>query len=138
VTTGLNDITGQVSTWREWYGDSAARTKAQTDLVPVIQKAINESVGSDEWFKVSSVSLSKPVPSDDLIAGLEAIEKQKLENDAISQKNTGLLSKYDAVAECVKKKGLPAETCTLMYAIDSGAVSVIPLPQGANVNLNAN
>lgn len=138
VTTALNDITSKVPTWDEWYGNSAARTQAQTDLVPVLQRAINESLGSDEWIKVASVSLSKPVPSESLLSGIEASEKVRLENEAIKQRNAGLLSKYDAMRDCIFTKRLPVETCNLMYLAESGSISFYPVPQGSGFNVNAN
>lgn len=135
ITTALNDITSDVVTWKEWYNNSALRTEAQTDLVPVLQAAINASLGSNEWIKVNSVSLSRPVPSEALLTGLEAAEKQKLENQAIEQRNVGLLSKYDAMRDCIRKVGLSEEICKIMFLAESGDIPFYPIPQGGDVNV---
>lgn len=133
VTTALNDVTSDITTWTQWYNDSGARTQAQTDLVPVLQKAINDSLGSDAWIKVNSVSLSKPVPSESLLTGLEAAEKVKLENAALEQKNKGLLTKYDSMSDCINTKNLPVSTCELMYLSEAGDVTFFPF--GSNLNV---
>lgn len=138
VSTALNDITSNVPKWTNWYNDSARRTTAQADLVPVLQKALDESLGSPDWIKVNSVSLARPVPSDELKRGIEQSAVVEQENKAIEQKNAGLLSKYDSMDACINDKNLPKTTCELMYLSESGGVTFYPFGSNLNVAPSSN
>lgn len=137
ISNGLNDSVSQYD-WKAYYTDATLRTGVEAKLITDIQASVNQSLGSDTWIKINSVTLSKPIASETLTTGLESVEQTKLENQAIAQRNTGLLTKYDTMSDCLVKKRIPQETCQLMYLAESGGISFYPVPSGSGVNINTN
>lgn len=133
ITSALNDAAGDTP-WKTLYQDASKRGDLERELNRVLQNKVNASVGG-EWIKINGVVLSKPLASDTLVAGLEASEKQKLDNAAIEQKNTGLLTKYDSLREC-RKAGISEQGCLTVYLSENGDIPFYPVPQGGNINVS--
>lgn len=136
VTNATNDALGTYN-WQELYQDTSIRNGVTNELVESMQEQINSALGGD-WIKVNSVSISKPIASESLTAGLEESEKQRLANDAQKQANTKILTQYDTIKACLDT-GLDKQSCTLIFLSQNGAdIPFLPVPQGGAVNYNSN
>lgn len=131
VTAALNDAVGDI-TWLDLYTDSAVRGAMEKELNNVLQGRINASLGG-EWIKVNGVSLSKPLASDELVKGLEASEKAKLENEAQKQRNETVRTRYQTISDC--RKVASEDWCAIFFLADNGKIDLLPIPNGGNMNV---
>ena len=132
VTSALNDAAGDAG-WQPLYRDSKIRADIESELNTVLQGRVNSSLGGD-WLKINSVTLSKPLASEELVDGLEAAEKAKLDNKAQEQRNAVARTKYDSMTDC-RKSGLSEQSCLTIYLAESGDIPFYPVPQGGNLNI---
>jgi hypothetical protein len=141
VGNALNDAVGEYN-WKEYYQSSTIRTKTETEMVSDIQDSVNQSLGSEDWIKINSITLAKPVISDDLAAGLESVQTAQLAAQAQQQQNAVNRKKYSSLADCVNGftddegvvyQGLDAETCRVIFLAEHGDIPFYPIPVGGNV-----
>lgn len=141
IGNALNDAIGQYN-WKDYYQSSTIRTKTESAMVDDIQASVNQSLGSDKWIKINSITLTKPIISDDLAAGLESVQTAQLAAQAQQQQNAVNRKKYSSLADCVNGftdedgtvyKGLDPETCRVVFLAEHGDIPFYPIGAGGSV-----
>lgn len=133
ITSSVNDATGDKG-WLSLYQDATLRTDLEKELNATLQSKINSALGSDKWITIQGVTLSKPIASDELVRGLEAAEKAKLENKAQEQRNATARTKYETLGDC--KKEVSEDWCAIFFLADQGKIDLLPIPSGGNLNVS--
>lgn len=131
ITAALNDAGGS-EPWQGLYADAAVRGDLERELNETLQNKVNAALGGD-WIKIQGVSLSKPLASENLVAGLEAAEKAKLENEAQKNKNETIRTKYQTIEDC--RKVASEDWCAIFFLADQGKIDLLPIPNGGNLNV---
>lgn len=144
IGNALNDAVGKYN-WKEYYQSSTIRTTTETEMIADIQDSVNQSLGSDDWIKINSITLAKPIISDDLAAGLESVQTAQLAAQAQQQQNAVNRKKYSSLADCVNGftddegivyAGLDPETCRVIFLAEHGDIPFYPIPVGGSVVVN--
>jgi hypothetical protein len=146
IGNALNDAVG-VYNWKEYYQSATIRVKTETEMIADIQASVNQSLGSDEWIKINSITLAKPVISEELAKGLESVQTAQLAAQAQQQQNAVNRKKYSSLADCVngftdeeghKFAGLDPDTCRIVFLAEHGDIPFYPIPAGGSVVVNGN
>lgn len=128
------DNAAQKLNWKDLYNNPDARAAWEDEVEKAITGFIQAN-GGGEFFLNFNITLQKPEPPQNLRDALTAEQEAITRNNAQVKENVRLKTKYDTFADC--KKQLSEQSCIQIYAIDSGRVSVVPLPAGSNFNVNA-
>jgi hypothetical protein len=132
--SAMTDAGLQQDSWKTFFSDPAQQTLFESAVKSGLPQQINDALGGD-YIKVISVQIGKPVPPQELLDGLTAVEAAKLAKTAQDEQNKANVSKYQTFTDCAAA-GVSEETCTLVYLSDQGKVPFYPLPVGGNVNIN--
>jgi hypothetical protein len=108
------------------------------DFKLAIEKGMPTSVKAltgGDYFKNFTVSLEKPTAPEDYVAAQAAgtVAQKEKANQAL--RNETAAKQYETFAEC--KKYLSEPGCVAVYGINSGRVTVVPIPQGGSVAVQA-
>ncbi len=122
----------QGMTWRQLYQDPAAKATWEKRVKDTLPEAIKQATGGD-YFTGIDISLQKPVLpqalTDQLLATQQATEAalaQEARNRELELKAAGERKLVDLYG---------ADNYVLLKAIEDGKVQILPVPQGAIVNL---
>ena len=128
----MNEAT-QATDWKSLYNDSATKGKWEAKVAKLLPTYVAQQAGED-YFVNFKVTIQKPEPPAEIVKGLQAKQAADLQNQAQEAKNQQVVTELDSIQELVKVLGVDGY---LTYkAIQDGRVSVMPIPQGAGVNLN--
>lgn len=124
----------QGMTWRELYQDPKAKAtweKAVKDALPV---AIQQATGG-EYFTNIDLSLQKPMLPQALTDQLLAT--QRAAEAAIAQEEDNRRLELKAQGERALIDLYGADNYVILKAIEDGKIQILPVPQGAIINLPA-
>lgn len=127
----INDAS-QGLEWMGLYNDPAVKKQWEADVKAKLPAYIKQATGAD-FFTIDSVSIQKPVPPQGIIDGLAAKQKAVLENDAQLARNAKITTELDGIQEQIRILG--PHVWLQKYAIDSGKVTILPVPQGSNISV---
>lgn len=133
ITSALNDVAGEDG-WLELYTDASVRAQVEAKLEETLGARIADSLGGD-WITVNGVSLSKPLASEELVNGLEAAEKAKLENAAQLQRNATARTKYQSISDCTRHTS--QDWCSIFFLAENDDLQFLPIPNGGDVNYSS-
>ena len=128
------DDNGQQFGWRELFQNQDAQTKFKDGVARDLPPAVNNALGSSEFFTVKNVTISTPVPDQGLLDALRDTEVAKEENNAQVERNKVAQTKYSSMAEC-KQAGLSESTCLALRALEEGDVPFYILPENQSVQV---
>nr|BFE87928.1 hypothetical protein GCM10020093_105290 [Planobispora longispora] len=80
-----------------------------------------------------SLTIQKPEPPGTLVDALSAEQAAKAENVAQAQRNAKVRTELESIRDLVKVLG--KDGAVLWQAIQKGQVTVVPVPQGADLNI---
>lgn len=118
--------------WAELYNDSAKKSQWERDVIDAIPGLVKEQAGED-FFKINNIVLQKP----DISGALKA---------QLTEKEAAILRGQAAGVDKDTAKNWPGgiqayldyqRNLAVNKAIESGQVKVIPVPQGAAINIPA-
>lgn len=118
--------------WKQLYNDPVTKAAWEKTVTALIPTYIKQAMG-DAYFGSFSVTIQKPDAPGPLVEALQAEQKAVAENNAQKKKNETSRTRYDSFTDC--KKVLSEQSCLLLYAIDSGKVDLIPVPNGTGLNV---
>lgn len=128
----INDA-AQGQDWRLLYNDPSAKSAWEKRVKELLPTYVGEALGFNP-FRIDSVTIQKPTPPDNLLQALAASEEARLENAAQAQRNAKTTTELEGIRAQVKVLGV--QGYVQKYAIDSGKVTVLPVPQGSNLTVS--
>lgn len=128
------DDQGQQHGWRELFQDQGAQTEFKDGVAKDLPVAVNTALGSSEFFTVKNVTLSTPLPDQELLDALKGTEVAKEENNAQIERNKVSQTKYQSMTEC-KAEGLTEETCITLKVVEEGSIPIYIIPEGQSVQI---
>lgn len=118
--------------WADLYNNPAAMAALTKDITANLQTRIDDTMGA-HYITVQKISLGRPVISEELQRGNTEIQRAHLDQQAQLQRNQVNQDKYQTFRDCLKV--LSEQGCLLFYGIDSGKITVYPVPQGTGLNI---
>lgn len=118
--------------WRTLYSSSDALTEFENAVKENLPAEVKTAMG-DSFITVKAVSLETPEPDKELLDGLKASEKAKLDNAAQKERNEKLRTQYDSFKDC--RKAMSEESCLVLKLAEDGDVPFYPIPAGGSINV---
>jgi SPFH domain/Band 7 family protein len=128
----INQTAGDFG-YKDLYNGNQARAKAEAEVQQSLPGFVKQLAG-DDYFRHFNVALQKPDAPADIVRALEAEQEAVAQNNAQKQQNQRSRTQYDTFTDC--KKILSEANCVLLYGINSGKVTVIPVPEGSGLAIN--
>lgn len=125
----LSDATQNLG-WAPLYSDGKAKTDWEKSVLTTLPTYIKQAMGGD-FITIKSVTIQKPDLPDDLANAIRATQVAIQENKAQGEKNAKINTELDSIRALVKVLG--PEGYNTYKAIESGKISVMPIPQGSSV-----
>lgn len=124
----------QGMTWEALYSDSAAKKSWEEAVNKTLPNTVNQAMGG-AYFKDFTITLQKPILPDDLLKALQDTQTAVQQNKAQEERNKQIETELASIRALVAVLG--PDGYNTYQAIKDGRISVMPIPQGAGVNLNA-
>ncbi|WP_192378641.1 SPFH domain-containing protein [Rhodococcus rhodochrous] len=124
----------QGMTWRELYQDPAAKATWEKRVKDTLPAAIEQATGG-EYFTNIDLSLQKPVLPKELTDQLLATQRAAEAAIAQEEENRRLELKAQGERALIDLYG--ADNYVVLKAIEDGKIQILPVPQGAIINLPA-
>lgn len=124
----------QGMTWRELYQDPKMKADWETAVKTALPAAIKQATG-DEYFTNIDLSLQKPILPQALTDQLLATQRATEATVAQTQENLRLAQKALGEKALIDLYG--ADNYVTLKAIENGNIQILPVPQGAIINLPA-
>lgn len=121
------DDNGQLYGWNDLYRNQDVQSQFREGVKKDLPVAVNEALGSSEFFNVLNVTMSTPLPPQELLDALKGTEVAKEENNAQLERNKVARTKYQSMTEC-KAEGLTEETCVTLKIVEEGDIPFYILP----------
>lgn len=122
----------QGQTWRELYQDPKTKSAWEQAVKDALPAAINQATGGD-YFTNIDLSLQKPVLPQALTDQLLATQRASEAAIAQEEENRRLELKAQGERALIDLYG--ADNYVILKAIEDGSIQILPVPQGAIVNL---
>ena len=129
--------------YKELYSDPQVKEQWEDKVGQLVGQFINDQAGGNYFCQPSyagtggcgdlALTIQAPQPPKNIQDALTAEQQAVAENNAQKQKNETARTRYDSFADC--KETLSEDNCVLLHGIDSGKVTVIPVPQGTDLNV---
>lgn len=137
------DAASQEFEWRGLFNDPKVKQEWETRVGVLARQFIKETAGADYFCNQNytgsgecgdiSLTIQKPEPPDELVSALASEQAAKAENVAQAQRNAKVRTEIESIKDLVKVLG--PQGAVLWQAIQKGQVSVVPVPQGSNLNI---
>lgn len=124
----------QGQTWRQLYQDPAAKAAWEKSVKDALPAAIEQATG-DGYFINIDLSLQKPVLPQALTEQLLATQRAAEATIAQAEENARLALKAEGERKLIELYG--ADNYVTLKAIEDGKIQILPVPQGAIINLPA-
>lgn len=129
--------------YKSLYSDPAVKEEWEAKVGKLVTQFVADQAGGSFFCQPSyagqgecgdlALTIQAPTPPDNIKEALTAEQQAVAENNAQKQRNETARTRYDSFADC--KKILSETNCVLLHGIDSGKVTVIPVPAGAGINV---
>ncbi|MFJ2031014.1 SPFH domain-containing protein [Streptosporangium sp. NPDC087985] len=137
------DAASQEFEWRGLFNDPKVRQDWEARVGVLARQFIEETAGADYFCNQNyvgngecgdiSLTIQKPQPPKELVNALASEQAAKAENIAQAQRNAKVRTEIESIKDLVKVLG--PQGAVLWQAIQKGQVSVVPVPQGSNINI---
>ena len=121
--------------YRELYTNPDVKEEWETSVSDLTKRYMLEQTG-ENYFQNINLTIQAPEPPENIKTALEAEQEAVAQNEAQEQRNATARTQYHSFTDC--KKVLSESNCVLLNLAREGHVPIVPVPQGAGVNLNAN
>ncbi|MER7130459.1 SPFH domain-containing protein [Streptosporangium saharense] len=138
------DAASQEFEWRGLFNDPKVKQAWEARVGVLARQFIEETGGADYFCNPNytgsggcgdiSLTIQKPEPPEALVNALADEQAAKTENIAQAQRNAKVRTELESIKDLVKVLG--PQGAVLWQAIQKGQVSVVPIPQGSNLNIN--
>jgi hypothetical protein len=137
------DAASQEFEWRGLFNDPKVKQDWEARVGVLARQFIQETAGADYFCHQNyagsgecadiSLTIQKPEPPEALVSALASEQAAKAENIAQAQRNAKVRTEIESIKDLVKVLG--PQGAVLWQAIQKGQVSVVPVPQGSNLNI---
>ncbi|MGW0586724.1 hypothetical protein [Streptosporangium sp. NPDC002607] len=137
------DAASQEFEWRGLFNDPKVKQAWEARVGRLAREFIKETAGGDYFCNQNyagsgqcgdiSLTIQKPEPPEALVNALASEQAAKAENVAQTQRNARVRTEIESIKDLVKVLG--PQGAVLWQAIQKGQVSVVPVPQGSNLNI---
>lgn len=127
------DAAAQQFTSRELWNDPNVRGQFERRVAELLPEELRRVAGGGDYFQGLSVTAQKPELPANIAAAIAGRQQAIEENAAQKERNAAALTELDAVKETEKVLG--REWAVIYRLGKEGKVDVLPVPQGANVNV---
>ncbi|MFF5211863.1 SPFH domain-containing protein [Streptosporangium sp. NPDC000396] len=137
------DAASQEFEWRGLFNDPKVKQDWEARVGVLARQFIQETAGADYFCNQNysgtgecgdiSLTIQKPEPPEALVNALASEQAAKAENVAQAQRNAKVRTELESIRDLVKVLG--PQGAVLWQAIQKGQVSVVPVPQGSNLNI---
>ncbi|MFI7053588.1 hypothetical protein ACIBLB_16145 [Streptosporangium canum] len=137
------DAASQEFEWRGLFNDPKVKQDWEARVGVLARQFIQETAGADYFCHQNyagrgecadiSLTIQKPEPPEALVSALASEQAAKAENVAQAQRNAKVRTEIESIKDLVKVLG--PQGAVLWQAIQKGQVSVVPVPQGSNLNI---
>jgi hypothetical protein len=137
------DAASQEFEWRGLFNDPKVKQSWEARVGELAREFIKETAGGDYFCNQNyagsgqcgdiSLTIQKPEPPESLVDALASEQAAKAENVAQTQRNAKVRTEIESIKDLVKVLG--PQGAVLWQAIQKGQVSVVPVPQGSNLNI---
>ncbi|QOH59819.1 SPFH domain-containing protein [Rhodococcus rhodochrous] len=124
----------QGQTWRELYQDPKKKSDWENAVKAALPAAIEQATGGAYFINID-LSLQKPVLPQQLTDQLLATQRASEAAIAQAEENRRLELKAQGEKALIDLYG--ADNYVLLKAIEDGKIQILPVPQGAIINLPA-
>ncbi|MDX6741198.1 SPFH domain-containing protein [Actinocorallia sp. A-T 12471] len=129
--------------WQDLYSDPDTKRKWESEVGAAVAAQVNATAG-DNFFCAPTyngtgecgaflLTLQQPVPPDNVRAALAAAQQAIEDNNTQENRNKQIRTEIQALKELVKVLG--PNGAVLYQAIKDGKITVVPVPQGGNLNI---
>lgn len=118
--------------YRDLYNNNESRMAAEAEIQKALPEYV-EQLAQDKFFRGISIALQKPDAPSGIRAALEAEQEAVAQNKAQVQKNATARTQYETFTDC--KQVLSETNCVLLYGINSGKVTILPVPDGTDLSV---
>lgn len=116
--------------WDALYTDPAKKAAWEKSVLDRLPMYVEQAMGG-KYLTIKSVTIQKPELPADLDNAIRGKQVAIKENEAQAERNAKVATELTSIRDLVKVLG-PDGYVTLK-AIESGKVSIMPIPQGSNV-----
>ncbi|GGK72003.1 hypothetical protein Ppa06_30200 [Planomonospora parontospora subsp. parontospora] len=137
------DAASQEFEWRGLFNDPKVKQQWEARVGQLAREFIKEAAGAGYFCGQNyagsgecgdiSLTIQKPEPPENLVAALSAEQAAKAENAAQAQRNAKVRTEIESIKDLVKVLG--PNGAVLWQAIQKGQVTVVPVPQGSDLDL---
>lgn len=137
------DAVSKEHEYKELYSDPAVKEQWEEKVGDLVTRFVADQAGGSFFCQPSyagtgecgdlALTIQAPTPPENIQEALTAEQQAVAENNAQKERNETARTRYDSFADC--KEILSEENCVLLHGIDSGKVTVIPVPSGAGINV---
>ncbi|AWS41486.1 hypothetical protein DKM19_09035 [Streptosporangium sp. 'caverna'] len=137
------DAASQEFEWRGLFNDPNVKQAWEARVGVLARQFIKAAAGADYFCNQNyagvgecadiSLTIQKPEPPEALVSALASEQAAKAENAAQLQRNAKVRTEIESIKDLVKVLG--PSGAVLWQAIQKGQVSVVPVPQGSNLNI---
>jgi hypothetical protein len=137
------DAASQEFEWRGLFNDPAVKQAWEARVGVLARQFIKATAGADYFCNQNyvgvgecadiSLTIQKPEPPEALVNALASEQAAKAENAAQLQRNAKVRTEIESIKDLVKVLG--PQGAVLWQAIQKGQVTVVPVPQGTNLNI---
>lgn len=137
------DAASQEFEWRGLFNDPNVKQAWEARVGVLTRQFIKAAAGADYFCNQNyagvgecadiSLTIQKPELPEALVNALADEQAAKAENAAQLQRNAKVRTEIESIKDLVKVLG--PQGAVLWQAIQQGEVSVVPVPQGSNINI---
>ncbi|MGJ6960787.1 SPFH domain-containing protein [Streptosporangium sp. G11] len=137
------DAASQEFEWRGLFNDPKVKQAWEARVGQLAREFIKGTAGGDYFCNQNyggsgqcgdiSLTIQKPEPPESLVNALASEQAAKAENVAQTQRNAKVRTEIESIKDLVRVLG--PQGAVLWQAIQKGQVSVVPVPQGSNLNI---
>ena len=129
----VNEATQEYN-WEELYNDVNVKAEWEKKVSSALPRFVQSMMG-DEYFTHYSLTIQKPELPEELRKALQDTQTAIQQTNAQKERNTTVVAEIDSIKKLVEVLG--PEGYNVYQAIKDGKISVMPVPAGSGVNLNA-
>jgi regulator of protease activity HflC (stomatin/prohibitin superfamily) len=130
LQNSLTDVANNFS-YLDLYTKAEVRQTLEGTLAKTIESRVNDLTGGD-YFNDFKVLLNKPAAPQNIVDALEAQAAAIQQNLAQRNLNATALTGYQQIVQC-KRLGISEPECVLLFAINSGKITLVPYGSAAVV-----
>lgn len=127
----LTDAT-QGLEWKQLYTEPATKAQWEKDVKDTLPRYVEQTMGG-AYLGDFSVTLQKPDLPENLAKAITATQEAIQQNAAQQERNVQVQSELESIRALVDVLG--PDGYNTYEAIKNGKISIVPVPQGTNLNI---